>query len=119
MKRLFILSALVLVLPFLIGASCLSTQYSAKLRVMIMGMSEDLWKYDWGMNIDGDTYQTDDVTVDIKWYGHNPYHVTIKAWYSQEMPSKDQHYYYETSIYLYDSDDEFVGLPQSLFTRID
>ena len=84
-----------------------------------MGMSEDLWKYGWGMNIDGDTYQTDDVTVDIKWGGHSSYNVIIKAWYFQEMPWKDQYYYYETSIFLNDGDDEFVGLPQSLFTQID
>lgn len=121
MKRLLSICVLVLVLPFIISASCLSepeTQYSAKLNVLIMGMSEDLWKYDWGIEIDGKGYSTDDVTVDIKWDGHSPYHVTIKAWYSQEMPWKDQHYYYETSIYLYDGDDKLHAIPQSLFTRI-
>ena len=110
------------IMPFLIGASCLSepeTQYSAKLRVLIMGMSEGLWKYDWSIEIDGERYYTDDVTVDIGWDGHSTYHVTIKAWYSQDMPSEDQHYYYETSIYLYDGDDTFHAIAQGQFTLIE
>lgn len=118
MKKLLILF---FIMAFLIGASCLSepeTQYSAKLNVLIMGMREDLWKYDWGIEIDGKRYGTDDVTVDIKWDGHSTYHVTIKAWYSQEMPWKNQHYYYETSIYLHDGDDTFHIIPQGAFTRI-
>ena len=119
MKRLLIISVLVLVLPFLIGASCGEGEperYRAKLTIHYIPYGD--WR-DTNYLLNGESYDyLTNLEVWFKWQEDLTYSVVFQAWDSFFANDVYYQYYFETTVYLNDGDDKYLNLDFNMFWRI-
>ena len=115
MKRLLIISSLVLILPFLFAASCQPEPENEPNTAWLEVVTPNVFWDEIFFVINGDTsYYNGPITVYFSWDGADPFQVSIQGWKEDDWHTV----YYETTIFLIDGDDKYLYLPNDAFWTI-